>query len=634
MSRMSRTFALSVWLSVPGFGAWVLPAAPLPEKLLPPATLAFVAAPDWPAALSALRQNAWGQLWADPALQPLREKFQASLASELLDPVREELGLALTNFTGLIHGQITLALLPFAPDASTQQHSFLMILDTGGQSSQAASNLAQWSEQRWASGSAVQICRIGDHDFRTLSFVPTAMNRALEAIVPDLELAKPGVPVTNSPVRRVEWTVGQVGSLVLLGNARRGVESVLTLLGDSSLPSLAKQTLTGPETVLFRQSQIYGWVNLKALLDAPASPSPSENNVSASETPGLIPLLKGLGLGSVPTIAFSLQQSEAGALMTLHLKSPFANRQGLFKAFELKSSASGPPPFVPADAVKFRRFRLDLPTSWTQFEKVLAEAFPAASGVLKLVLDTAGKDRDADYNFREALLSKLSDDLITFEVPSRATSRAVDAATSSMWLVGSRNAELTAAHLKALSSLLPPEVAHYKERAFLGRTLYSFAVPRSLGSEEPQSVVTLHYAPRGDYVALTTDAGLLEEFLRGTSRQASLLEKTGLAEAAQRVGGLDTGFFSYENDSLSARSMFEASKTDSLNAFVLLETLDLGSRLGLGRERGFLNGFDFSLLPSYDRVGKYFHFDVTSLVVTSEGYAIRYFAPTPPALRK
>ena len=634
MSRISRTFVLSVWLSASGFGAWVLPSAPLPEKLLPPATLAFVAVSDWPSAVSAMRENAWGQLWADPALRPFREKFHASLASELLDPFREELGLALTNFTGLIHGQITLALLPFPPDLSTQQQSFLMILDTGGQSSQAASNLALWSDQRLAAGNTVRTCRIKEHDCRTLSFVPTAVNRAFEAIWPDLELAKPGVSVTNSPARRVEWTVGQVDSLVLLGNARRGVESTLALLGDSSLPSLANQTLTGAEPLLFRQAQIYGWVNLKALLDTPARPSPAENTGSASETPGLIPLLRGLGLASIPTVALSLQQSEAGALMTLHLKSPSANRQGLFKAFELKPSASGPPPFVPADAVKFRRFRLDLPVSWTQFEKVLAEAFPAASGVLKLILDTAGKDRDADYNFREALLSKLSDDIITFEVPSRPASRAVDAASSSMWLVGTRNAELTAFHLRSLASLLPPEVARYKERAFLGRTLYSFAVPQSLGGDEPQAVVTLHYAPRGDYVALTTDAGLLEEFLRGTAQQASLAESAGLAEAAQRVGGLSTGFFTYENDSLSAQSMFEAGKADSLNASVLLETLELGRKLGLGRERGFLNWLDSSVLPPYSRVAKYFHFDVTTLAVTPEGYTVRHFAPTPPLLRK
>jgi len=42
---------------------------------------------------------------------------------------------------------------------------------------------------------------------------------------------------------------------------------------------------------------------------------------------------------------------------------------------------------------------------------------------------------------------------------------------------------------------------------------------------------------------------------------------------------------------------------------------------------------DFSLLPPFDTIAKYFYFSIYSGSFSSEGFAFKVFMPTPPQLR-
>jgi hypothetical protein len=43
---------------------------------------------------------------------------------------------------------------------------------------------------------------------------------------------------------------------------------------------------------------------------------------------------------------------------------------------------------------------------------------------------------------------------------------------------------------------------------------------------------------------------------------------------------------------------------------------------------------DFALLPSFDRIAKYFYITVWGGSVNSDGFNIKVFSPTPPGLKK
>ena len=112
-------------------------------------------------------------------------------------------------------------------------------------------------------------------------------------------------------------------------------------------------------------------------------------------------------------------------------------------------------------------------------------------------------------------------------------------------------------------------------------------------------------------------------------------EAPGLVEATARVGGASTGWFGYENQAETARFLFEtlrqsstpaASDTNSVAAAGIPPFPATGS--------GFKDWLDFSLLPPFDKVAKYFHFAVYSVGANVDGLTFKMFAPVPPALKK
>src|SRR5207248_1578244 len=111
----------------------------------------------------------------------------------------------------------------------------------------------------------------------------------------------------------------------------------------------------------------------------------------------------------------------------------------------------------------------------------------------------------------------------------------------SIYLLGSPNAEKLAAAIRVgVSSFSPSPL---KDREFLGRKIFSLppSGPVATGGG-------FHFAASGGYVALSGDVGILEEFLRSNETKAKPLGETaGLNLAAQKVGGMGTGLFGFNN---------------------------------------------------------------------------------------
>ena len=111
-------------------------------------------------------------------------------------------------------------------------------------------------------------------------------------------------------------------------------------------------------------------------------------------------------------------------------------------------------------------------------------------------------------------------------------------------------------------------------------------------------------------------------------------ETAGLANAAQHVGGAGNDLFAYENQREVMRETLTALKNSSpdspasggANASSALPFVPPG--------KIFSEWMDFSLLPDFDKVSKYFYFSVTSGNVTADGLSFKVFAPRPPQLGK
>jgi hypothetical protein len=178
------------------------------------------------------------------------------------------------------------------------------------------------------------------------------------------------------------------------------------------------------------------------------------------------------------------------------------------------------------------------------------------------------------------------------------------------------------------------------EREFLGHKVFSVplpTLPMALpGTARPSAQSILNVAASGGYVAISTDTAILEEYLRSTDTQAKALRETaGLADAAQKAGGMGTGWFGYENQAETMRANFESWKKNAgtsasgpgANPF----TAVLGTPAPVKALEGWM---DYSLLPPFDRVSKYFSYSVYAVSANVDGLTYKLFAPVPPALRK
>jgi hypothetical protein len=299
---------------------------------------------------------------------------------------------------------------------------------------------------------------------------------------------------------------------------------------------------------------------------------------------------------------------------------------------------------VPADIVKFRRWRLDGQKAWSALEKTLNEISPQEGNTIKMLLDmanSAAKDKDPGFDVRKNLIGNLGDDIVMYKKAPRGTSPEEIKAAPWLVLLGSPNPGQFTAALRSIFGMTGAPSGPAAEREFLGRKIFSAPLPSfplvGLGGAPGSKPRNLQYTAASAYVALSTDASLLEEFLRSSESNAkSLRENPAVLEAAQKVIGPGTGLFGYKNEAETMRAALEALRknpeTATTNSNSELDLLP--GFLGLGAtEKSIRELMDFSLLPPFERISKYFYFSVYGATATSDGLTFKVFKPKSPAVK-
>ncbi|HYV32166.1 MAG TPA: hypothetical protein VEO53_13815 [Candidatus Binatia bacterium] len=619
-----------------------LAVTPPPEKLLAADTVAVLTIPDYVKASASWKQWPSSLLWADASMKPFKDKFLAKLRAEVVVPLEKEFGIKFGDYAGLAQGQLTLALTPNGWEGnSPKEPGFLFLLDSRDKSGALKTNLAELKNKWVDSGKQVRLEKIRDVEFTTLIFKADDLKKTLSKLFPDpngnSEALEP--PKPDKPGKEMEFLVGQSDSLLVIGSSAKDIEKVLINQAGGAVATLSDQSsFASSYGSLFRDSQVYGWVNANSIIAAVTRvfSRQAEAQPQGRQQTGPKPdkILSAIGLSGLQTVAFNLRDSGEGCAVNLNLNVPEASRRGIFKVVSYDAKDASPPPFVPADAVKFSRWRLDLPKAWATLESTLTEAIPQAASFVKLIVDSAGKDRDPNFDLRKNLIANLGDDIVSYAKTLRKQTLADLGSPPSLILINSARPEQVASAIKALGAVMPqPKV---KEREFLGRTVYALNLPPSQAPGGKPIDRVLHYTASGGYVAMSTDVAMLEEFMRnGESAAKALRDTPGLREAAQKVGGMSTGLFGYENQAETMRAIIETLKKESGTLANLFSGSPLASRFGMGEDANkFKEWVDFSLLPSFDKIAKYFYINVWSGSTTPEGLSFKVYAPSPPQMKK
>jgi hypothetical protein len=625
---------------------------PGPENLLPDDTLVVVTAPDFTRLKEAWNKLPQTQCWNDPAMKPFKDKFLKKWKEDLKDPLERELGIKLDSYSELLQGQITFAVTQNGWQGEEDQSpGVLLLVDSKDKSSQLKKNLADLRKKWVDAGKNLKTEKVREIEFTILPLSSNDVPKTLRKLLPKSDKVEElgDEKESKKEPAREDLVVGQADSLLVVGNSMKAVEKVVIRLAGGSAPPLADNpTYQANHMALFRTAPLYAWVNARVFIelwlkeaaqkkDNPDAPNPFDFKPDK--------IVTALGLGGLKAVALTFQDSSEGQFFQVFAGVPEANRQGLFKILAGVAKETMPPPFVPGDAVKFRRYRIDGQRAWATLEKILADISPQMIGGVNFLLDSANsmaKDKDPGFDIRKNLLGNLGDDLISYDKTSRGKTAADLAAAPSIFLLGSPNPEQFVGALKSILVFIsqqagtPPE-----EREFLGRKIYSMrlgAMGMGMSGGGGSAHSTLHYAASGGYVAFSTDVAILEEYLRSSEAQGKTLRETaGLADAAQRVTGPGTCLFGYQNQAETMKALFEILRTQPAgtnqanNVTLGLSTGGLG--VG-GAGETFKEWFDVSLLPPFEKLAKYFTFSVYGGSATTEGLSFKMFEPVPPGLRR
>lgn len=607
----------------------------------------MMSTPDFEAFKAAAEKSPPLRLWQDPAMKAFRGKVGAGFNREFLEPLRRELQADPGLLSGLMRGQVTFAVVQNGWQGEADKPlGLLLLVDTKGQGGLLRTNLAQWRAGWVEGGRPVRTERIREFEFTVVPFssndVPPTLRRFLPRRLEFQELGAqaPAAP----PAARGEMVLGQADSVLLVANSVRVIEQALVRLAGGPLPALeGLAAYQSSQAGLFREATAYGWLNVKAYVDIlarQAAANPGERPPAPVEMIDLGKLLSSSGFGGVRSLAFSLRLSEEGLLAQVSLGVPEGSRRGLLDLLAGESKEWNPPAFVPADVVEFRRWRLDSKQAVGELRRLLAEVMPESLGGLKAIFNTAqdaARLEDPALNLEQCFLAGLGDDWIQYKKPlPRGAKGAPLEDAPSLTLIGSPEPATLAVGLKWLMVVLSGKPS---EREFLGRKIYSVPMPpwQMLwsGGTPARRQQTLHFSPGTSYLALSTDAAVLEEYLRNPQGGVrGLRGLAGLTEAAQKVAGPGTTLFGYVNRLETARADFEAWRADVAAATNALSLGSMPAVVGLAQpEKGVEPWLDFSLLPAFDALAKYFHFTVYACGATPGGITFKYFAPVPPPLK-
>jgi hypothetical protein len=610
------------------------------EKILPDDTLFLVTTPDFSKLRDIYRNSPQTQFWNDPAMKPFKDRFLSKLGEEFIQPLEHDLGVHLSDYTNLPQGQITFAVTQngwSGPEGD--RPGLLLLLDTKDKSTQLTKNISDLRKKWVEAGKTLRTEKIRNNDFAVLPLSDKDIPKTLRKFSGSAQESDADETATNAS--KTEIYIGQFESLLIVGTAAKPIEKVLVHLTGGEMPSLSDVgAYDANRLALFRDSPFYGWANAKSFIDLLTRKSAGDqDNPMAMFNPSKI--LTAVGISSLKTLAFSVQMANDGTTMQFLASMPASSRQGLFSVFPSAAKDAAPPSFVPADVAKFQRWRIDGQKTWTALQKVLSDISPQAKEGINFAIDTANaaaKEKDPDFDMNKNFFGNLGDDIISYSKPPAGSSLTDLNSAPSLFLLGSPNPDQLVSAFKYVLVLVNQQNAAPKEREFLGRKIYSVELGPTMSGpglgDKPAKTRSLSYVASGGYVAISTDDSMLEEYLRSSDNQQKTLRDTaGLTDAIAKVGGSSAGVLGYENQAETTRVVFEAlrnnASTNSSSSTMMLPGLG-----GLPNAGSFKDLMDFSLLPPFDKISKYFSFSVYSASANTDGLTFKMFAPTPAGLRK
>lgn len=491
------------------------------EKALPPSTFAFLKVDDAAKLRQAFNGSQAGQLLADPAMKPLKDRF-TQLIDEPSQQLKQVVGVTIPELLELPQGQVAIAFV--ARDNKEMPFSLLITADAGENADKMNDVLTRATQEAEKSGNA----KVATEDFQgtPLHIVSGPKNGDAE---------------TN-----LIWA--KQGSVFSLASDQAALKDLLSHAKGRDA-SLASSELYGE--ILSRvgkDAQVLWYLDITQAI-ALGTQAASENGANAEQIAAQMQIL---GLNNLKALggSFSFSVGNFDSVGKIFLYAPGPST-GLLKIFQMPATDLKPQPWVPASAASYQSISWDLDGAWTAINELVDQFAP---GVMDQVAKSLAGPNGDGLDLKRDVFDPLGDRIT---IISDFKKPITDKSQRLLLGVALEDAQ---AFQTTLNKIFDLAKASPKKRTFQGSTIYDFDVPAEFSESSGISgPISLTIAK--DTLFVSSEPSLLEQVLRPGG--PSLADSPDFQQLNQFYP-TQASTFSYQKPEEQARAAYSMFKSGQL----------------------------------------------------------------------
>lgn len=581
MRNPSRTIGAIALLA--GLAPTVAARADVPgDDALPATTLAVVKVKNAADLRAALSASQFGQMVADPAMQPLKDDIK-SRVEETSGRIREALGVTLPELLETPQGPAWLAI---TRRDGEPPFGVLLAAEAGSNSDRMMQILTKGTEE------------LGKREGTKLS------TESFQDLT--LHIAQPPAE-GNAPL---VWT--NMGTTYVIGI---GLEPVKELLAnrDGRQDSLAASEAYAAvmDATAAEGAEVVWYVDLSQAIKMGVQGAAEQGGdaATADAMVGLLGLNQLKGAGG--TVRFG--QGDLDVQTTTFVYAP-APPQGVFKIVQMPVVSLQPEPWVPATASSYQTFSWDIDGAYDGLNQLLDQFLPGALENIERGMQGPGGET---IRFQQDLFGPLGDRISIVGDFKKPITESSQRSLFAIALDDAKKFQTTLNKLIAITGANP------KKRDFQGTTIYDFElpeIPAQAGAPQMSFNGPISVAIARDTFFLTTDASLLEQVLRPGG--AALADSPEFQAVAKQFPSALSGF-SFNRPDEQARIAY-----DALKGGRVMQAVQQFNILGPAAAQlpDLADYVDVNKVPEFSVFAKYLADGGSYSVMTEKGLTIQQFS--------
>jgi hypothetical protein len=542
-------------------------------KLLPRTVYLYVSAPNVDTLKERVKGSAFGAMLKDPKLQPTYDQIKEK-AAEAGGKVEQELGVSIGDLLKIPAGELSVGVFD-VPGAADGGIGIVLILDYGKNES-TVKTLLEKAEGALEKNGAKRTTQ----EFEgTEIVVYTKEGGSNAATDDDLDIeGDDNAGAAAGAANTVAWF--QKDGRYVWGNGTAALEAVLARWDGKHDDTLASNEVYGyvaEKTRSDDRDPIFTWyadpVGAFQAFATRAQGGPQPLQMATAFLPMLgVTKVKAFG-GSVDA---STKEFDTISKAFLYVEQPAT---GVLGVFQFPPAELTPPEWVPESAAMYLGANWDVPAA-VQAVKTLVDTFQGP-GAFDQIMNRAANSPNAKVHPQKDLLDQLTGrlDMVNFPavVPRNAPAGGPPIAQQPAVLAVGVKDEAKMKDL--LNRLSQTQGFPGKKRDFQGTTIYELPMPNPAGGQ-----ATMAFAAAKGSLIFATDPARMEDVLR-SGNAAPLAQSDAYKAIAEHMPD-KVSMVSYSDQRDQLKSIYEALRS--------------------GQFAQQLEGFDFSVLPAFEDIAKYF----------------------------